>query len=215
MAAKAELDAGKKRNIVKRRRKEEDEKSHVAGNGNSTHDPPVILAWIDAKFTVKKEAFGEPLSETQTDKYISFHDKKLRPTAAKHMPPEEMARYKYQIDFGGGGGTTFGSTAAKLAMPGLLFHHVTPTKDYFHDDLVPWVHYVPLRTCPTCRSGSNGPRRIMSRRGPSRGRQRGLHDDWVCRRCLKELKVLCGDVGTGRGGGSAVGGFLGRHGGNR
>ena len=31
-------------------------------------------------------------------------------------------------------------------MPGLLFHHVTPTKDYFHDDLEPWKHYVPVAT---------------------------------------------------------------------
>jgi|Transcript_4916 hypothetical protein len=30
-------------------------------------------------------------------------------------------------------------------MPGLLFHHQTPTKDYLHDILVPWVHYVPIK----------------------------------------------------------------------
>ena len=32
----------------------------------------------------------------------------------------------------------------KLAMPGLLFHHVTPTKDYIHDHMKPWIHYVPV-----------------------------------------------------------------------
>ncbi len=30
------------------------------------------------------------------------------------------------------------------AMPGLLFHHVSSTKDYFHDRLIPWKHYVPV-----------------------------------------------------------------------
>ena len=35
-------------------------------------------------------------------------------------------------------------TLHKLAFPGLLFHHVTPTKDYFHDWLQPWKHYVPV-----------------------------------------------------------------------
>lgn len=44
----------------------------------------------------------------------------------------------------GGGGTTWSGTQQKLAMPGLLFHHMTPTKDYFHDLLKPWVHFVPV-----------------------------------------------------------------------
>ena len=33
-----------------------------------------------------------------------------------------------------------------ILLPGLLFHHMTPTKDYFHDLLVPWEHYVPINT---------------------------------------------------------------------
>jgi hypothetical protein len=34
----------------------------------------------------------------------------------------------------------------KLKMPGLLFHHETATKDYIHDDIQPWVHYVPVNS---------------------------------------------------------------------
>ena len=50
-----------------------------------------------------------------------------------------LAQYKYHINPGGGGGSTWSGTIVKLAMPGLLFHHyLTPTKDYFHDWLVPW-----------------------------------------------------------------------------
>ena len=49
------------------------------------------------------------------------------------------------IDLGGGGGTTWSGTLHKLAFPGLLLHHITPTKDYFHDWLQPWKHYVPVK----------------------------------------------------------------------
>ena len=30
-------------------------------------------------------------------------------------------------------------------MPGLLFHHMTPTKDYIHDRIKPWIHFIPVR----------------------------------------------------------------------
>jgi len=56
----------------------------------------------------------------------------------------DLAKYKYQIDLGGGGGTTWSGTIEKLAMPGLLFHHMTPTKDYIHDLLTPWKHFIPV-----------------------------------------------------------------------
>ena len=63
---------------------------------------------------------------------------------ARGMGMADLARYRYHIDLGGGGGTTWTGTLDKLAMPGLLFHHVTPTKDYFHDRLRAWEHYVPV-----------------------------------------------------------------------
>jgi hypothetical protein len=62
------------------------------------------------------------------------------------MSLTELARYKYHIDIGGGGGTTWTGTIQKLAMPGLLFHHLSPTKDYIHDRLRPWRHYIPVST---------------------------------------------------------------------
>ena len=60
------------------------------------------------------------------------------------LPPAAMARYRYHLDLGGWGGTTWTGTLEKLAPPGLLFHHVTPATDWFHDLLVPWAHYVPV-----------------------------------------------------------------------
>ncbi len=68
------------------------------------------------------------------------------PVAGEFMSLETLAQYKYHIDLGGGGGTTWTGTLQKLSMPGLLFHHVTPTKDYIHDHIQPWVHYVPIRS---------------------------------------------------------------------
>jgi len=67
------------------------------------------------------------------------------PIVGDYMPLEELGLYKYHIDIGGGGGTTWEGLRTKLPLPGLLFHHVTPTKDYLHDKLKPWVHYVPIR----------------------------------------------------------------------
>merc|ERR1719491_265265 len=62
----------------------------------------------------------------------------------KGMGATDLAKYKYHIDLGGGGGTTWTGTMEKLAMPGLLFHHMTPTKDYFYDRLRAWQHYIPV-----------------------------------------------------------------------
>jgi hypothetical protein len=72
----------------------------------------------------------------------SFPDRKNR----QHMSGEQLSRYKYHIDLAGAGGTTWTGTLEKLAMPGLLFHHETPAKDWYFDSLKPWHHYVPIRT---------------------------------------------------------------------
>lgn len=48
----------------------------------------------------------------------------------EYMSLPTLAKYKYHIDIGGGGGTSWTGTIQKLALPGLLFHHETPTKDY-------------------------------------------------------------------------------------
>jgi len=45
---------------------------------------------------------------------------------------------------GGGGVTTWFGTLDKLGMPGLLFHHETSAKDNFHDEILPWIHYIPI-----------------------------------------------------------------------
>jgi Glycosyl transferase family 90 len=67
-------------------------------------------------------------------------------TSPTTMSNLELLAYKYQIDLAGAGGTTWTGTMEKLAMPGLLFHHETPAKDWYYDSLKAWQHYVPVRT---------------------------------------------------------------------
>jgi len=56
----------------------------------------------------------------------------------------DVANYKWLLDIGGGGGTSWKSTFWFLGMPGVLFHHETPMKDSFYDMIKPWIHYIPL-----------------------------------------------------------------------
>ena len=101
------------------------------------------LPRINIKFT-SIAGGGKRISATTEGVYKGFKRVGF-PVAGEFMTLEELAKYKYHIDLGGGGGTTWTGTVQKLSMPGLLFHHVTPTKDYFHDLIKPWVHYVPVR----------------------------------------------------------------------
>jgi len=59
--------------------------------------------------------------------------------------PANIMEYKYQLDLAGSSGTAASDTLDKLAMPGVLFHHVTPTQDYIHAHLTAWKHYIPIQ----------------------------------------------------------------------
>mmetsp|Transcript_26906 Transcript_26906/g.57694 ORF Transcript_26906/g.57694 Transcript_26906/m.57694 type:complete len:601 (-) Transcript_26906:68-1870(-) len=98
------------------------------------------LPWANMKFSSYLDK-GKS-STVGSAKYAAWES--LGIATGKGMPLSDLAGYRYHIDLGGGGGTTWGGTIEKLAMPGLLFHHVTPTKDYIHDRLTPWKHYVPV-----------------------------------------------------------------------
>lgn len=63
----------------------------------------------------------------------------------ERLDADQMSRFRYHIDLGGAGGTTWSGMFSKLAMPGLLFHHETATTDFFvGNELRPWWHYVPV-----------------------------------------------------------------------
>jgi len=57
---------------------------------------------------------------------------------------EELSKYRYHIDLGSEAGSSWELKLQQLAKPGLLFHHVTPTKDLIDDYTEPWVHYIPV-----------------------------------------------------------------------
>ena len=95
-----------------------------------------IPQWIDVKFTVKSKIFGKEV-EPAMKKYEPFHGYGFDITSGS-MSLSQLSAYKYHLDLGGGGGTTWYGTIEKLGMPGVLLHHLSSSKDYFHDDLVPW-----------------------------------------------------------------------------
>ena len=99
------------------------------------------LPWANMKFSTYPNAGGKSPTHGSS-KYSAWESVGIAVGESMSLP--DLARYKYHIDLGGGGGTTWTGTIDKLAMPGLLFHHLTPTKDYFHDLLVPWRHYIPV-----------------------------------------------------------------------
>jgi hypothetical protein len=109
-------------------------KSLVAGDRIGPRMKAVLMSklnpeLIDAKFfNWGDSGRGDPL-------HLDTHD---------HLEEDTFGKYRYQLDLGGGGGTTWSGTIAKLAMPGVLFHHVTSMKDSYFDLLKPYEHYYPL-----------------------------------------------------------------------
>ena len=94
-------------------------------------------AWIDARFS-SAGVFNRDL-------HSMFEKKGIKVTDSP-VDPYSMSQYRYQIDLAGGGGTTWDGTITKLLMPGVLFHQETPFKDWFYDEMIPWIHYVPVKT---------------------------------------------------------------------
>ena len=68
--------------------------------------------WIDTKF----------VGGVNTEVHEMLSQRGVAITGDR-MDADVMSNYKYQIDYGGGGGTTWEGTLTKLLMPGVLFHH--------------------------------------------------------------------------------------------
>mmetsp|Transcript_7676 Transcript_7676/g.16633 ORF Transcript_7676/g.16633 Transcript_7676/m.16633 type:complete len:667 (+) Transcript_7676:142-2142(+) len=102
---------------------------------------PNTLPWANMKFSSYVQD-GRKSSALGAEDYKDWEG--IGFATGDYKSHKNLAQYKYHIDLGGGGGTTWDGTILKLAMPGMLFHHLTPTKDYIHDWMKPWVHYVPV-----------------------------------------------------------------------
>ncbi|KAL7534118.1 hypothetical protein ACHAXR_005643 [Thalassiosira sp. AJA248-18] len=110
-----------------------------SGGTKKTHREPEHYYLDDSKV---RNLRGWEKHAEQDEQLITYDETGI--ATGKYTSLHELANYKYHIDLAGGGGTTWTGTFQKLAMPGLLFHHVTPTKDYVHDRLEPWRHYIPV-----------------------------------------------------------------------
>lgn len=102
-----------------------------------------IIPWVNIKFSNFVDENGHKSATRGSVAYREWEEIGM-PVAGEYIDLKQSAKYKYHIDLAGGGGTTWTGTMQKLALPGLLFHHVTPTKDYIHDYMEPWVHYIPV-----------------------------------------------------------------------
>jgi hypothetical protein len=114
----------------------EDEQEMVGSNRT--------VPWVNIKFTHINDRGLKKLA-SEVEEYQMLQNIGIS-CIGDVMTISDHAKYKYHIDLGGGGGTTWTGTIQKLALPGVLFHHVTPTKDWFHDLLIPWEHYIPIKT---------------------------------------------------------------------
>jgi len=99
------------------------------------------LPWANIKMSSHREV-KKWSATVGSPKYELWESVGIGVGRGKSLP--ELAKYKYHIDLGYGGGTAKSGTIEKLAMPGLLFHHVTPMKDCIHDRMQPWRHYIPV-----------------------------------------------------------------------
>ena len=102
-----------------------------------------IRPWVNIKFSNYVDDKGMKVATQGSVDYREWEEIGM-PVAGEYIDLNRSAKYKYHIELAGGGGTTWTGTMQKLALPGLLFHHITPTKDYIHDYMEPWVHYVPV-----------------------------------------------------------------------
>ncbi|KAL7536446.1 hypothetical protein ACHAXR_007169, partial [Thalassiosira sp. AJA248-18] len=123
--------------------KKEEQDARKADEVLARQELQPAVPWANIKFAGAMH-MGEKTPTSEIEFYQQFEEYGI-PAVGEGMSLEELGRYRYHIDIGGGGGTTWSGTLEKLGLPGLLFHHVTPTKDYLHDKIEPWVHYVPIK----------------------------------------------------------------------
>eukprot|EP00985_Skeletonema_marinoi_P028864 scaffold26193_cov153-Skeletonema_marinoi.AAC.3 len=95
---------------------------------------PAPASWCNIRFNrYTKKSLG----------YKAWEELKM-PVVGDRIPQKELTKYRYHIDLGSDVSSSYGNKLQQLAKPGLLFHHVSPTKDFIHDHMKPRVHYIPV-----------------------------------------------------------------------
>lgn len=95
------------------------------------------IPWCNIRFNPYEEEVGYYKQWEQLKK-IGM------PVIGDSVDQQELSKYRYHIDLGSDVGSSYENKLQQLAKPGLLFHHVSPTKDYLRDHMEPWVHYIPV-----------------------------------------------------------------------
>ena len=97
-----------------------------------------VIPWTDMKFGISMRG---DINERND---MSWNNLGI-PALSNVISPLDLAKYRYHIDIGGGGGTDVSGTIYKLALPGVLFHHETSAVDWYSEHLVSGVHYISVK----------------------------------------------------------------------
>lgn len=95
------------------------------------------IPWCNIRFNPYEEEVGYYKQWEQLKK-IGM------PVIGDRVNQKELTKFRYLIDLGSDVGSSYETKLQQLAKPGLLFHHVSPTKDNSRDRMEPWVHYIPV-----------------------------------------------------------------------
>ena len=108
----------------------EEEAAAMLGDGEQDPTDGLTGEWLDAKFTAlaNTRCAGVLPSELVGDR-------------RNHA---ERQHYKYTLDVGGHGGTSWLGTLTAMATASLVFRADSPMADFYDAELQPWVHYVPV-----------------------------------------------------------------------
>ena len=109
-------------------------------------DDEVILPWANIKFTRHSPSSSSSSNSREAVAADTVTNRRNHAKINQHQPTDNTAsKYKYHLDLASTSGTALSDTLSKLALPGLLFHHVTPTQDYISNQFEAWEHYIPIK----------------------------------------------------------------------
>ena len=118
-----------------------------SNSGKAFNDrlPPRLRAVVHA--AVNQDDYDIKFTDSNPNAPPTLCIENTLPTFSKETKTAcDYAQYKYLLDLGGGGGTSWKTTFWALGMPGVLFHHKTPMKDSFYGKIEAWKHYIPVST---------------------------------------------------------------------
>ena len=145
LSAQAELEI--KSSMKETSMKSTTKKGNKEKKKGDDDDDEVILPWANIKFTRHSPSSSSSSnSRAVAAAADTVTNRRNHAKITQHQPTDNTAsKYKYHLDLASTSGTALSDTLSKLALPGLLFHHVTPTQDYISNQFEAWEHYIPIK----------------------------------------------------------------------